>query len=150
MTEPTPVVRRDAAVSRIRATRAELQEALERMSAEDAFKGSEWSVADAMRHIGGRSGYITWAERLVKEGNLDFPSFPSWDEAWKRMINQTLEAFEDAAKFVESLSADDLLKAGKRRGEAVTVADLVEGIAAHYEEHVKQIRGEIKPRLGFS
>jgi hypothetical protein len=149
MVDLTPLERRDIAVTRIRRARVALQDAVESIPAEIAFKGSEWCVADAMRHIGGKSGYLAWAQRLVAEGSLDLPSFPSWEEAWKRMINDTLKTMEDAANFAEGLSADDLQKVAHRGDERLTVADLLEGMANHYEEHVKQIRDEMQPRLGL-
>lgn len=137
----------EALISRLRQVRAELAEELANVRVEDALKGSSWSLADVLRHIRGRPFYLDIAERIIRGEEVSLPRVSSPEEGWQRLAQQTLGDMDAAIKFMESLTEEQLACSARRGDEAVTVADIMDAMVAHYEEHLAQIRQVIIPSM---
>ena len=141
---------RQKLVGRLTAIRDAYQQCVADISAETANRGSEWSIADLLRHVTGGyyQGMIT---RLLEEdspqmggGGFDAEAF------WKRIADNTLTDIDRAIGIATELTTVQLGRSGERRGQSVTVLDTLAGWADHFDEHLAQLRDEIRPREGLS
>ena len=137
-------------VGRLTAIRDSYERCFSDVSAETANRGSEWSIVDLLRHVtaGYYQGMIT---RLLEEDNppiggngFDLEVF------WKRISDNTIRDIESAIAIAVELTTEQLGRSGERRGQSVTVLDTLANWADHFDEHLAQLRDEIRPREGLS
>ena len=137
-------------VGRLTAIRDAYQRCIADVSAETADQGSEWSIADLLRHVTGGyyHGMIT---RLLEEYNPQLPAGGfDLDGYWKRIADNTLAEMDSAIRIATDMTTEQLGWSGERGGEAITVSTLLAGWADHFDEHLAQLRHEIRPREGLS
>ena len=147
-----PTNKRDVAtvIAKLERTRDDLLREVAGLAASDAMRGTEWSVLDAVRHLmPATGGYHRFIRRMVEEDNPVFPTFPSPEELWTRQVEAVSKMIDDTTEYAQSLSEGQLGKTALRRGQTVTVIDMLGVMADHIAEHTKQIREEIRPRLGL-
>ena len=141
--------RREAALGGLREQRAQLEAALNGIAPADNNVGSEWSALDLLRHLNGRQ-YPGQVERLLQEEN---PAFGGGGQltpeaAWRRTIDQSLAAIDEAIGHAERLTPEQLARKGTRASGAIlTVMDVLEAWSAHYDDHLNQLTKEIVPRI---
>ena len=150
MDENTREAERQNLVGRLTAIRDAYQRCVSDVSAETANRGSEWSIVDLLRHVTGgyHQGMIT---RLLEEDSPQIGGGGFDPEAfWKRIADNILTDVDRAIGIATELTTEQLGRSGERRGQAVTVSDILTDWADHFDEHLAQLRDEIRPREGLS
>ena len=139
--------RRDQVVASLKSVRETYEKCLRDASAEVGNRGSEWSIADLLRHTNGE-GYPNRIRRMLEE---DSPKLPGFDRegAWRQLVEATLARIDQALDWATTLTSDHLNRPGERGGQAVTVIGYLEAHTTHFEEHLAQLRDEIRPREGL-
>ena len=114
-----------------------------------AYRGSEWSISDLLRHT--RGSYRGMAARILdeEEPNLNPGGYDS-DEAWSRERNSLLDEIESYIKMAKDLDGDQLSRTAIFSGSVITILDMLERVAGHYDEHLAQLRDEVRAREGLS
>jgi hypothetical protein len=117
------------------------------VSAEAGNVGSEWSIADLLRHSNG-DGYPNMIARLLEE---DEPKLAGFDRerAWQQLTSTSIAKIDQALQTATSLSPEQLGRGGERGGKPYGVLDALETWTAHFEEHLAQLRDEVRPREGL-
>ena len=135
---------------RLEGIRDSYNQNLNDIRAEVGFNGTEWSVADLLRHVTG-AYYPNQVASLLEEDNPDLTT-PAFDLglAWERSTERIMGQINDALSLTNDLSAEQLQRTGVRSGDTVVVIDVLEGWAAHFEEHLSQLQNEIRPREGLA
>ena len=151
MNEKTIVARQEALRTRLEGIRGGYDACLGDMTAELANNGSEWSVLDLLRHVNGNY-YQNTVSRLLAEENPDFGARGGFDleAAWKRTVDITLAQVDEALGMAWRLTTDQLQRTGSRGDQMLVLIDLLETWADHLQEHLTQLRDEIRPREGLA
>ncbi len=147
MQEMSIDARRKKIVDRLRGVREAHERCLSDVGAEVGNRGSEWSIADLLRHVNAE-GYPNRIRRLLEE---DGPKLAGFDRegAWRQLVEATLARIDQALKWATTLTPDQLNRQGQRNGQLITVVGLLETHTAHFEEHLAQLRDEIRHREGL-
>jgi hypothetical protein len=148
--ESSPEVRRDQLVTRLTEIRRAYERCLSDVTPEVGFRGSEWSVADLLGHVIG-GYYRTMARRLLEEDRPDFGGAGYDPEAaWRRVADRSLGSLDEALHLAVALTPDQMRRTGTLRGREYTPLDALDQWAGHFEEHLAQLRDEIRPREGLA
>ena len=114
-----------------------------------AYNGSEWSISDLLRHT--RGSYRGMAAKILDEEQPDLnPNGYDSDESWSRERNALLDEIESYIKMATDLTDDQLPRTGIFSGNTITILDMLERVAGHYDEHLLQLRDEVRVREGLS
>ena len=134
---------------RLEGIRDSYRQSLGDISAEVGFNGTEWSVVDLLRHVTAVY-YPNQVTSLLEEDSPDLTT-PAFDlsVAWQRTTERIMGQIDEALSMAKELSLDQLQRSGTRSGDTVVVIGVLEGWAAHFEEHLKQLQDEIRPREGL-
>ena len=136
--------RRDQIVARLKSVREAHERCLSNVSPEVGNRGSEWSIADLLRHAIGE-GYPNRIRQLLEEDDPKLPG-PDRDGAWQQLMEAVLARIDQALSWATTLTPDQMNRPGERGGLALTVIGMLETHTAHFEEHLAQLRDEIRPR----
>ena len=149
MTESNPEAARQAIIERLNKARDDYELCLSDVSAEVGMNGTEWSMVDLLRHATG--DYIrNMVNRLLDEDNPNLGGGGFDMEAgWRRVRDNALGDIDRAIEQLTELTPEQLERGGERNGEPVSPLSLFEMWAGHYEEHLAQLRNEIRPREGL-
>ena len=139
--------RRDRVVARLKSVREAHEKCLTDISTEVGNRGSEWSIADLLRHTNGE-GYPNRIKRLLEEENPKLPGFDR-EGAWQQLVEATLARIDQALDWATNLTPDQLNRPGERGGQPITVFGLLETHTTHFEEHLAQLSDEVRPREGL-
>ncbi len=114
-----------------------------------AYKGSEWSISDLLRHS--RGSYRGMAARILGEEqpNLN-PNGYDLAESWSIERNSLLDEIESYIKMATDLTNDQLSRTAIFSGTMITILDMLERVSGHYDEHLAQLRDEVRVREGLS
>ena len=147
MTATSNESRREEVVTRLKAVHTLLERCLSDITPAVGTRGSEWSVGDLLEHLGD-SYYLEMARQFLSE---DSPQFGGYDpEAeWQRSVEQSLGRVDDALSIARVLTPEQMNRTGQMGGEPLTVLDALELCVAHVEEHVSQLKDEVRPREGL-
>ena len=148
MTESGVGPRRDAIVARLRAARTGYERCVGDVSPEIGMDGTEWSILDLLHHSID-SGYQDMVRRFVEESTPEFSGVYDPAADWRQATENMLGSIDTALSLANSLTPDQMSRVGHRRGQPFTVLDALELDAAHFEEHLAQLRDEIRPRQGL-
>ncbi len=138
---------RNQVVARLKRVRQAHERFLSDVSAEVGNRGSEWSIADLLRHANGE-GYPNRIRRLLEEDNPKLPGFDR-EGAWRQLVEAILARIDQALNWATTLTPDQLDRPGERGGQPITVIGVLETHTAHFEEHLAQLQDEIRPREGL-
>ena len=149
MTADSLETRRQEILQRINGIRESYQTCVSDVTAEVANRGSEWSIADLLRHMmsGSYGGMLT---RLLEEDNPDFGNRFDPEVAWKRATDNMLKEIDGIISKANELTNEQLGREGQRSGETIGVLDVLTLMANHYDEHLSQLKDEVRPREGLS
>ena len=140
---------RQSLVDRLTGIRDTYQECVSDVSAAAANKGSEWSIVDLLRHTTG-GYYAGLIKRLLEEDSPDMGGGAFDPEAnWKRVTDNLLGDIDGTIRTATGLTTEQQGRSGMRRGKTINVLDVLTLMADHYDEHLAQLRNEIRPREGL-
>ena len=147
MTGLSNEARREEIVARLKAARTLLERCVSDVTPEVATHGTEWSVGDLLDHLK-ESYYQDMAQQFLSD---DSPQFGGYDPQarWRRRVEQPLGRINDALSVASALTPEQMNRIGQKSGEPVTVLDALELCVAHFEEHLAQLKDEIRPREGL-
>ena len=147
MTATSNESRREEVVTRLKAVHTLLERCLSDVTPEVGTRGTEWSVGDLLEHLSD-SYYQDMARQFLSE---DSPQLGGYDleAGWQRGVEQSLGRVDDALSIARVLTPEQMNRTGQMSGEPLTVLDALELCAAHVEEHVAQLKDEIRPREGL-
>jgi hypothetical protein len=148
MMDNSPEIRRQEITVRLRAAKDGYSKCVSDVNATVANNGTEWAIVDLLRHVTG-GGYGQMLRRLLEENGPDLGGAYDPEAAWKRATDTVLGEIDEAIKMTEDLTAEQLVRSGQRSGKPIVVVDVLSLIANHYEEHLVQLRNEIRPREGL-
>ena len=114
-----------------------------------AYTGSEWSISDLVRHTTG--SYSGMAVRILNEDkpNLNPNGYDS-EASWSRERNLLLEEIESYITMTRELTDEQLPRTAIFSGNTITILDMLERVANHYDQHLAQLRDEVRVREGLS
>ena len=149
MTQGSTESSKQAVLDRLNNIRDGYDLCLSDVTAEVGNRGTEWSMVDLLRHATG--DYIrNMVNRVLAEDNPNLGGGGFDMEAgWRRVRDNALGDIDRAIEQLNELTTDQLERKGERNGEPVSPLSLFEMWAGHYEEHLNQLRNEIRPREGL-
>ena len=150
MTQGSTESSKQAILDRLNNIRDTYDLCLSDVSAEVGMNGTEWSMVDLLRHATG--DYIrNMVNRLLNEDNPNLGGGGGFDPeaAWRKVRDSALSDIDRAIEQLSELSTEQLERGGERNGEPVSPLSLFEMWAGHYEEHLAQLKDEIRPREGL-
>ena len=135
-------------VDRLRNVRNGYEKCLSDVSPEAANKGSEWSIADLLRHVSEDDYYETMTNRILSE---NAPHFEGYDlgEQLRQVIERTLTSIDDALRVATHTTGEQLTRTGTRGDRTYTAIDTLGSWTAHFEEYLSQLQNKIRPREGL-
>ena len=139
--------RRQGLVARLRSAREGYEKCVADVTVDVGNRGSEWSVGDLLRHSSAEV-YRDRITRLLEEENPQFPAFDR-ERAWQRLGETCVARIDEALTFATTLEHEKLVRAGTRGGEPHAVIDALDTWTRHFEEHLAQLRDELRPREGL-
>ena len=147
MDNSTVKSRREAVVTRLNAARESYERCFDGVAAEAASHGSEWSIADLLRHVNGGL-FRTMIMRLLDE---DSPQLGTFDRqaVWEQLIKTSLGNIDEALKIATTITPEQMIRTGERNGQPYSSLDAIEAWATHLEAHLAQLQNEIRPREGL-
>lgn len=148
MTTGSNTARQAAIMTRLNAARQSLGKSISDVTPEIASRGSEWSVGDLLAHLS-ETYYQDMAAKILSEEQPIFDSHDS-DTEWKREQEQALSCIDDVIDIVNRLTPEDMDRSGKMNGQPLMVLDALELSVAHFEEHLAQLKDEVRPREGLT
>ena len=149
MTQGSPESSRQAIIERLNRVRDDYELCLLDVSAEVGMRGTEWSMVDLLHHSTGDFARNR-VKRILEEDNPDLGALDGdMEEDWRRVKDSTLADIDLTISEVSELNADQLQRSGRQGDEIATPLSLYEMWAGHYEEHLAQLRNEIRPREGL-
>ena len=147
MTDNSLENQRGQLVDRLTKIRDEYHQCVSDVSTEVANRGSEWSIADLLRHV--TESYRSMLTRILEEDNPDLGGVYDPDANWKTVTDTVLRDMDGAISTATELTTEQLGRSGQRRGQTVGVLDILALMADHYDEHLAQLRDEIRSREGL-
>ena len=147
MSEDSIDARRSKLIMDLQTVRQGYQNCLADVSAEQAHRGSEWSIADLIRHNSGVlfQGNIN---RVLDEDNPQLGRL-TLEMIWNKAAGNCIEEIEGISNLAAKLTGDQLLRKAQRGDQSVTAIDLLESWAKHLSDHLVQLKDEIRPREGL-
>ena len=140
--------RRQGLVARLKSVRDGYERCVADVTVDVGNRGSEWSVGDLLRHASAEV-YRDRITRLLEEDNPQFPAFDR-ERVWQRLGETCVVRIDEALNLALTLEREKLVRAGTRGGEPHAVIDAIETWTRHFEEHLAQLRDEIRLREGLS
>ena len=146
LTDNSNEEQRQQLVNRLKRIQEDYQRCTSDVSTEVANRGTEWSIVDLLRHTTG-GYYPRMLTRLLEEDNPDLGGggFDP-DAGWKTVVDGILSDIDGAINSASVLTTEQLGRSGQRMGQSLGVLDVITLMANHYDEHLAQLRDEIRPR----
>jgi|GEM_PF-1283002 hypothetical protein len=141
-------IKRQEIVDRLKSIKSEYDRCSD-VKSDIAYRGSEWSVSDLLRHtIGSYRGMVG---RILdeKEPNLN-PNGLDQEASWSKQRNSFLDEIESYINIATELTDDQLPRTAIFSGTTITIIDMIERVANHYDDHLAQLRDELRVREGLS
>ena len=135
-------------IERLSAIKAEYDRCTD-VKAAVAFNGSEWSIADLIGHSTG--SYSGMVMRILNEEapNLN-PNGYDPEASWTRQRNALLEEIDSYIKITTELTDEQISRTAIFSGNTITTLDMLSRVANQYDEHLAQLRDEVRIREGLS
>lgn len=147
MTAQSTSQRRQEVIARLKAARDGFQKCIEDVTAEASSKGTEWSIADLLRHSTGV--YQPLITRLLEENSPDLSGRYDPEIGWSRAKESLMNDIDKNISAANDMPDDQLEKSGQRNGETIDVLNVLTLMANHYDEHLAQLRNEVRIREGL-
>ena len=124
-----------------------LERCLSDVTPEVGTRGTEWSIVDLLAHLS-EPYYQDMARQFLNEESPQLGVYDPETE-WKRCVEQALSRVDDALSIARVLTPEEMNRTGQMSAEPLTVLDTLELCAAHVDEHLAQLKDEIRPREGL-
>ena len=147
MTEDSLEKQRQGLIVRLTEVRKRCTQGVADVPIEVATRGSEWSIVDLLRHTTG-GFYRTMLTRLLEEDNPKMSGFDA-EANWRRAVDNILADIGGVISVANDLTVEELARSGQRGGQAIGVLDVLTLMANHYDEHLRQLIEEVRPREGL-
>jgi hypothetical protein len=140
--------KRQEIIERLNSIKAEYDRCTD-VKSDVAYKGSEWSISNLVGHTTG--SYSGMALRILNEDkpNLNPNGYDS-EASWSRERNSLLYEIESYIKMTTELTDEQIPRTAVFSGNTITILDMLERVANHYDEHLAQLRDEVRIREGLS
>lgn len=142
----TVLARRDAAVARLCAARAVLEDEIAEVRTSELFSETGWSVMHVLAHLGADGGGHFAPVFDIVRGARELEPYRSRDDKFQDSKKAALEALDADIAFAEGLARDELLKHARKGSRPHYVIGFIEETADHVEGHLGQLRA-IKAKL---
>ena len=86
--------------------------------------------------------------RILGEDNPDLGGGYDAEAAWRRVTDGILSSIDRAISSAE-LPLDQLERSGKQVSGSIRALDVIVLMANHFEEHLAQLKDEVRPREGL-
>jgi len=147
MTEGSLEKQRQGLIGRLTEVRERYSQCVADVPTDVATRGSEWSIVDLLRHTTG-GFYRTMLTRLLEEDNPKMSGFDA-DANWRRVADNILADINGVISVATELTVEELARTGQRGDQAIGVLDVLTLMANHYDEHLRQLIEEVRPREGL-
>lgn len=137
--------RRDEAVARMQAARAELLREVQDLSPEEAFVGEAWGAMHVLWHLAGPHTHLEPARAIVEGGVSELATRRESDEL-REAIDQVLRNIDEWIGRSTRLTREQLMVHARRKNRDYYVVGMVESTAEHLLDHIDHIR-QVKARL---
>ena len=141
-------IKRQEIIERLKSIKLEYDRCSD-VKSDIAYRGSEWSVSDLLRHTIGSYGGMVVRILDEKEPNLN-PNGYDRDASWSKERNSFLDEIENYINIATALTDDQLPRTAIFSGTTITIIDMIERVANHYDEHLAQLRDEVRVREGLA
>jgi hypothetical protein len=141
-------IKRQEIIERLKSIKLEYDRCSD-VKSDIAYRGSEWSVSDLLRHTIGSYGGMVVRILDEKEPNLN-PNGYDRDASWSKERNSFLDEIESYINIATALTDDQLPRTAIFSGTTITIIDMIERVANHYDEHLAQLRDEVRVREGLA
>jgi len=141
-------IKRQEIIERLKSIKLEYDRCSD-VKSDIAYRGSEWSVSDLLRHTIGSYGGMVVRILDEKEPNLN-PNGYDRDASWSKERNSFLDEIESYINIATALTDDQLPRTAIFSGTTITIIDMIERVANHYDDHLAQLRDELRVREGLS
>ena len=135
---------RQELLAQLNAAKAEYHRCVSDVDADTAYRGSEWSIVDLLNHVIG--SYDGMVDRLLSEDNPNLAGAYDANASWKRRCEALLGEIDSHIAIASDLTAEQLGRTGTFGKNTIRVMDMLTRIARHYDEHLAQLRDEVRPR----
>ena len=71
------------------------------------------------------------------------------DANWRMVVDSILTDIDEVIKVASDLTVEELGRSGKRGDQAIGVLDVLTLMVNHYDEHLRQLIEEVRPREGL-
>jgi uncharacterized damage-inducible protein DinB len=134
--------------ARLDAAHKRLAEALAALPAEQAYKGSEWSVADCLNHLAPREGgYSRYVESLLGQEKPAARAF-SQERRWTHAKEFLTAEYERCRAALGRVTPERWsTPVAQPDGSTKPLSNYVQTMVSHFEEHTSQIIDQIIPRV---
>ncbi|MSQ33581.1 MAG: DinB family protein [Dehalococcoidia bacterium] len=135
--------------NRLDAAYKRLAAALDSLPAEQAFKGSEWSVVDCLNHLSPREGgYSRYMESLLDQEHPAARAFSPPERRWANMkTGLAAEHQRCRAALARVTPKHFTTQVDQPDGSKRPLSTYIETMVNHFEEHGGQIMDQIIPRV---
>jgi hypothetical protein len=137
--------RRDEAVERLRAARADVLRELADVSPELAFAGQVWSPLTLMWHLASGDLHMEPARAIVEDGVSELADRDESGEL-EQAIAHVVRNIDEAIAYSSRLGAEELTAHARRMNRDYYVIGFIETTVEHLLDHIDHIR-QIKKRL---
>ena len=140
---------RQQLVARLRNIRKVYEQCVADIPTPVATRGTEWSVVDLLRHTMGGYQRDSLARLLDEvDPDLGVGGFDA-EASWKSVADSILREIDQELDSAVGLTIEQLGRSGRRGSETIRAVDLLTRMADHYDEHLAQLKDEIRPREGL-
>tara|TARA_B100001750_G_C15507280_1_gene601301 strand:- start:795 stop:1253 length:459 start_codon:yes stop_codon:yes gene_type:complete len=140
---------RQQLVARLRNIRKVYEQCVADIPTPVATRGTEWSVVDLLRHTMGGYQRDSLARLLDEvDPDLGVGGFDA-EASWKSVADSILREIDEDLDSAVGLTIEQLGRSGRRGSETIRAVDLLTRMADHYDEHLAQLKDEIRPREGL-
>ncbi|MBI4233976.1 MAG: DinB family protein [Chloroflexi bacterium] len=134
--------------TRLEAAHNRLAAALSRLTAEQAHKGTEWSVVDCLNHLAPRDGgYSNLVETLLGQEHPARGAF-SPEQRWDTVKENLGREYQRCRSILARVTPEQWDRpVAQSDGSTRPVSYYVGFMVSHFEEHASQTLDQIIPRL---
>lgn len=136
-------------LGRLDSSYARLKTALAKLQPEQAFEGTEWSVADCLNHLAPRDGgYGNYVTTLIKQEQARARTSSPIDRRWGNMQEGLASEYQKCKEILFQITTEQWEKpVAQADGSTRPLSHYFKAMVSHFEEHGNQVVDQIIPRV---